>query len=408
MSSNPLDLDFGSTSASNNPLVLEAPEPPVKVEIQRPEKVGGIVMVDAQAQQKHAETAEKFLDELLDASLQSPEFATMLAQLTKLGEGTMNQANQSTSRMLQRPAAALAAKGDDPASRTGKSLVELRLIVTELDPKRNDLTGVKRLLKLLPGGSNVQRYFLKYESAQSQLDAITKALKAGQDELRLDNAAIQTERDALWSAMGRLANYAVLARYLADGLEQRIAKMRDEGNADDAAALEADALFYIRQRNQDLMTQLAVATQAYLALDVVKKNNAELIKGVDRALDTTLAALRVAVIVAQAQAQQKIVLDQIGALNATTSDMIVATSEALRAQGTAVHQQAVSSTIDTAKLQQAFDNVFQAMDEIDRFKIQANETMKQTVQVLEGQVVRASAYLERSHSTDVSTGGSGN
>ena len=95
MSSNPLDLDFGSTSASNNPLVLEAPEPPVKVEIQRPEKVGGIVMVDAQAQQKHAETAEKFLDELLDASLQSPEFATMLAQLTKLGEGTIEIFNYS-------------------------------------------------------------------------------------------------------------------------------------------------------------------------------------------------------------------------------------------------------------------------------------------------------------------------
>ena len=403
MSSNPLDLDFGSASGSASPLILEAPQPTPEVEVIQPEKVGGFVMVDVDAKQKHSETAEKFLDELLAESMQSPEFATMLAQLTKLGEGTMAQASQSTNRMLQRPAAALAARGDDPASRTGRSLEELRIIVTELDPKRNDLTGVKRLLKFLPGGSNIQRYFLRYESAQSQLDAITKSLKGGQDELRQDNAAIQTERDALWTAMGQLANYAVLARYLADGLEQRIATMRAQGNNDDATALETDALFYIRQRNQDLMTQLAVAAQAYLSLDVVKKNNAELIKGVDRALDTTLAALRVAVILSQALAQQKIVLAQIDALNTTTSDMIVSTSELLRTQGTAIHQQAVSSAVDTQKLQQAFDNVFQALDEIDRYKVEANKSIKQTVDALEGQVMRASRQLERSHSTDVAT-----
>lgn len=403
MSSNPLDLNFESTSQPSTPLTLEVPKPAPEVEVLRPEKVGGFVMVDVPTQEKHSETAEKFLDDLLEQSLQSPEFATMLAQLTKLGEGTMQQASRSTNRMLQRPAAALAARGDDPASRTGRTLEELRLIVAELDPKRHDLTGVRRLLKFLPGGSNIQRYFLKYESAQSQLDAITKSLKGGQDELRQDNAAIQTERDALWQAMGQLANYAVLAKYLGDGLERRIAVLRNEGETDDAAALETDALFYIRQRNQDLMTQLAVAAQAYLSLDVVKKNNAELIKGVDRALDTTLAALRVAVILSQALAQQKIVLAQIDALNTTTSDMILSTSEVLRTQGTAIHQQAVSSAVDTAKLEQAFENVFQALDEIDRYKVEANESIKQTVEVLEGQVMRARGQLERSHSTDAAT-----
>ncbi len=409
MSSNPLDLNFESSPSSpsiENPLILEAPKPVPEVEILQPEKVGGFVMVDVSAQRKHSETAEKFLDELLEQPMQSPEFATMLAQLTKLGEGTMETAARSTNRMLQRPAAALAARGDDPAARTGKSLEELRQIVAELDPKRHDLTGAKRLLKFLPGGSGIQRYFLRYESAQSQLDAITKSLKGGQDELRQDNAAIQTERDALWAAMGQLANYAVLARHLADGLEQRIAALKARGEGDDATALETDALFYIRQRNQDLMTQLAVAAQAYLSLDVVKKNNAELIKGVDRALDTTLAALRVAVILSQALAQQKIVLAQIDALNTTTSDMIVSTSELLRTQGTAIQQQATSAAVDTGKLQQAFDNVFQALDEIDRYKLEANKSMKQTVDALEGQVMRARNHLERSHSTDVATDGS--
>ena len=65
------------------------------------------------------------------------------------------------------------------------------------------------------------------------------------------------------------------------------------------------------QRVQDLLTQMAVTVQGYLALDLVKKNNVELIKGVDRASTTTVAALRTAVTVAQALVGQKLVLDQI-------------------------------------------------------------------------------------------------
>ncbi|MGP5382284.1 toxic anion resistance protein [Glutamicibacter arilaitensis] len=397
---NPLDLGSTASSPVENPLELVPPTPPVEVTVHVPEKVGGMILVDADMQQKHAENAKSFLDGLLAIPLQSPEFQTKLGQLTRLGEGTMQQASASSNRMLQRPAAALAATGTDPASRTGSSLVELRQIITELDPKRHDLTGTKRILKFLPGGSAIQRYFLKYESAQQQLDAITKALKGGQDDLRQDNAAIQTERDALWVAMGQLANYAVLARHLSDGLEQKIAELRNLGKTDEAMTLESDALFYVRQRHQDLLTQMAVSIQGYLALDVVKKNNSELIKGVDRALDTTLAALRVAVIVAQALAQQKIVLAQIDALNSTTSDLIVSTSELLRAQGTAIQMNASKATIDPAKLQQAFDNVYQAMDEIDRFKSAAAQSMKQTVQVLEGQVSRARHQIERSHASD--------
>ncbi|WP_434992145.1 toxic anion resistance protein [Arthrobacter sp. Ld5] len=398
--SNPLDLSSAQYPEVDSPLVLEPPKPVVEVAIHEPEKVGGMVLVDADAQRKHAETAKNFLDDLLATPLQSPEFQTKMAQLTRLGEGTMQQAGTASNRMLNRPAAALAATGADPASRTGNTLVELRQIVTALDPKRHDLAGTKRIFRFLPGGNAIERYFMKYESAQAQLDAITKALKGGQDELRQDNAAIQTERDALWVAMGQLANYAVLANHLGNGLEERVVGLRNQGKTDDATALEADALFYVRQRHQDLMTQMAVSIQGYLALDVVKKNNTELIKGVDRALGTTLAALRVAVIVAQALAQQKIVLAQIDALNSTTADMIVSTSELLRTQGTAIHQNAAKATIDPAKLQQAFDNVFQAMDEVDRYKAEAAQSMKQTVQVLQGQVDRARLQLERSHASD--------
>ena len=77
-------------------------------------------------------------------------------------------------------------------------------------------------------------------------------------------------------------------------------------------------LFHVRQKRQDLLTLLAVYIQGYLAIDIIIKNNVELIKGVDRASTTTISGLRIAVIVAQTLGNQKLVLDQIAALNTTT------------------------------------------------------------------------------------------
>src|SRR5207237_787578 len=82
----------------------------------------------------------------------------------------------------------------------------------------------------------------------------------------------------------------------------------------------------------DLATQLAVSAQGYLALELVRKNNLELAKGVDRATTTTVSALRTAVMTAQGLVNQKLVLDQIGALNTTTAEMIEGTSAMLHQQ----------------------------------------------------------------------------
>jgi uncharacterized protein YaaN involved in tellurite resistance len=254
---------------------------------------------------------------------------------------------------------------------------------------------MKKVLKWLPGGDKIQKYFQKYESAQTQLNAIIKSLESGQDDLRKDNAAIETEKANMWTTMGKLSEYNALASALDDAITQKVAELEAGGNSEAANTLKSDALFAIRQRRQDIMTQMAVSVQGYMALDLVRKNNLELIKGVDRAQTTTISALRTAVIVSQALSRQKLVLDQITALNTTTSNLIESTSQQLKVQGAAINEQAASSTIDVQKLQAAFDNVFQTMDAIDTFRAQAVDSMSATVTALEGQIQRAQPYLER-------------
>jgi uncharacterized protein YaaN involved in tellurite resistance len=164
---------------------------------------------------------------------------------------------------------------------------------------------------------------------------------------------------------------------------------------DRARVLKEDMLFPVRQKNQDLLTQLAVSVQGYLALDIIRRNNLELIRGVQRATTTTVAALRTAVIVAQALADQKLVLDQINALNSTTSNLIAATGQLLHQQSTEVNTQAASSTVDIAKLQESFQNIYATMDEIDTFRIGALDSMQKTVDALSTEITKSQTYLDR-------------
>ncbi|MBL7488571.1 toxic anion resistance protein [Frankia sp. AgB1.9] len=379
--------------------------PPAPVAVIPDDQVDSMVPIDESTRAQLRQRAAAFADELASQDPRSPAFQEKINDIARMGEREIIASARVSNRMLDRPAAAMkASRGrggpvGDAQTRVAGTLVELRHTVTDLDPGRADLKGARKLLGMVPMGNKIAAYFQRYQSAQKQLDAIITALGSGQDELRQDNAAIEQEKANLWAAMGKLTEYATLAKALDGAVTAKVEQLRYT-DPQAAEALSSDGLFPIRQRQQDLLTQLAVSVQGYLALDLVRKNNIELIKGVDRAQTTTVAALRTAVIVAQALANQKLVLDQINALNATTNDMIVRTSELLRTQSAEIQEQAASSTVSVEALQTAFDNIFATMDAIDTYRAKAVDSMATTVAALETQVGRSKSYLERARANE--------
>ncbi|NUU07357.1 toxic anion resistance protein [Leifsonia sp. C5G2] len=362
-----------------------------------------MVAVPPEKRTELQERAQAFVDELAAIEPGSPEFTRKVADITRLGEREIRSSAETANRMLERPSSSLAAArgrgaASEPQAQVARALQDLRTTVTDLDPARADLTPPKRALIRLPGGRRLTRYFERYQSAQKQLDAIIAALISGQDALMKDNASIEHEREAIWATMGMLAEYNALASALDGATADRIAELRESDPAR-ADAMTADALFPIRQRRQDLTTQIAVSVQGYLALDVLRKNNAELITAVERARTTTISALRTAVVVADGLENQKLVLDQISALNDTTDTVIGHTSELLKQQTGMVHEQATSSGVRVETLQRAFDDVFSTMDAIDAYRATAVERMAATVEALEQQVARSRSYLDRSRSS---------
>jgi Uncharacterized protein involved in tellurite resistance len=376
-------------------LTLEAPAAPAPVVATQAPKMAP--QVQAEAIPGLDARVDTFMDALTKAAPRSPEFAQQADNVRTMGDADIRKAAETSNRLLQTPVKALKEGGIAQGSAVGKTLLELRRTVEDLDPSA--VTGGRKILGIIPFGDKVVDYFRRYQSAQSQLNAILHSLRNGQDELTRDNVALNLEKTNLWAAMGRLNQYVYIAERLDTRLAARIAEL-ELTDPEGAKALQQDVLFYVRQKHQDLLTQLAVSIQSYLAIDVIIKNNIELIKGVDRASTTTVSALRTAVIVAQALGNQKLVLEQITALNTTTSGMIQRTSEMLKDNSAAIQEQAASSTIGMAELQAAFQNIYATMDSIDTFKVKALDTMAQTIGVLETEVEKSKDYLARVHAQD--------
>lgn len=374
---------------------LEPPAPALPVPIESAS--GKVRLKPEEVQQLDAQVAQ-FIDEIATHDSQSPEFRNAVERIHGMGTKEVEAAAAVSNRMLERPVRTLGNGLFDQGSLIGKGLIDLRHQVEALDPSRQgELLKPRRLLGLLPFGNRMADYFDKYQSSQTHLNAIIESLKRGKDELLRDNAAIEQEKAQLWALMERLEKYILIGKKLDAALQAKAAEL-DAGDPEKARVVREDMQFYARQKVTDLLTQMAVNVQGYLALDLVRKNNLELSKGVDRATTTTVSALRTAVIVAQALANQKLVLDQVSALNATTGSLIAGTSEMLREQSGKIHEQAASSTIEIARLQQAFGNIYQTMDAMADFKIKALASMQTTVDTLSQEVDKSRAYLEKTRS----------
>jgi len=386
------------------PEALTPPEtltPPAPVAVVPQHQAESMIKLDKPMLDGLDAKVTEFVNQVVTLPPHDDAFKERVNAIHNLGAAEIRASAAMSNRMLDRPAKAMESGLFDEKSLVSRSLVDLRRTVEDLDPGRQgNLTAPKKLFGFIPFGNRMRDYFLRYQSAQSHINSILQSLYSGQDELRKDNAAIEQEKVNLWETMQKLEQYI----YVGKKIDTALAARAEELSASDpekGRIVKEEMLFYIRQKIQDLLSQLAVSIQGYLALDMIRKNNLELIKGVDRATTTTVSALRTAVMVAQALANQKLVLDQVTALNTTTGNLIESTSALLKGQSAQIQQQASSSAISLDKLQTAFNNIYETMDMMSDYKLKALDNMQQTVTALSGEVDKAKAYLDRVRAEEV-------
>lgn len=371
--------------------------PPTPATVVAPEQAEAQIDLAAEEAERIRQMVAAFTESVMSLDVRSDAYRRSVGEINAIGTREMIATSEMSNRLLDRPVRAMRGPLADRAP-VARKLIELRHTVEELNPARYDLSrgGARRLLGIIPFGDRARAYFDRYARAQIHIRGIIGALTEGRAELERDNAAIAQEQRSLWTEMESLRQYAYMAQQLDESIDARILAS-ESTDPDRARTLREDVLYPVRRRRQEILTQLAVAAQGYAALRVVEKNNHELMRAIQTATTTTTAALRTAVMVAQALTSQRLVTEQLKAVNEVTGEMIESTSSLLRDQTGEVETQATGAGVDVASLQRAWDNVFAALDQIDTYKLRALDAMKVTVRELSGQVERSRAYTERLH-----------
>ncbi|MDR1870911.1 MAG: toxic anion resistance protein [Deltaproteobacteria bacterium] len=299
----------------------------------------------------------------------------ILTPIEEFGLKTMSASRSKTS-FLSVSINKLAQSGQEGGV-ISQALENLDKEIKELDPTAVDFMS-KGFLGIF--FNPVKKYFNKYKKAETVISDIINSLEAGKDTLKRDNVTLEVEQASLRDLSKKLRKEIEFAT----AMDEAIAKRLDEAKAtnqdpDKIRFIEEEILFPLRQRVMDLNQMLVVNHQGIISMEVTGRNNKELIRGVDRALNVTVTALRTSVMVAGALYNQKIVLNKIQALNETTASIISATSTMLKEQGTEIQKQAMSSTISVDVLKKSFDDVLWSLDEISRYKREALPKLQDTI-----------------------------
>ena len=286
--------------------------------------------------------------------------------------GDLQREAARRSAMLKEPVHKLY-EGATEGGEVANALVDLKVKVEELDPGQFDFQPgwTTRLIGQLPFvGTPLKRYFSRYESSSTQLDAIVRALRNGKETLGRDNLTLGDDQKAMRLLADKLEKAVKLGQLIDAKL---LSKLEAEVPVGDPrrAVIENEWLFPLRQRILDLQQQLVVNQQGIMAIDLVIRNNVELMRGVDRATNVTVSALQVAVTLALALANQRITLEKILAVNETTDKLIGQNAERLRTQGVEIHKMAAGTSLNIDVLKKAFVDIKAALDDISRFRQEA-------------------------------------
>lgn len=268
-------------------------------------------------------------------------------------------------------------KGGKEADNIGEQLIELNKQMKDLDPSKVDFAKKGVIGNLM---NPVRKYFAKYEKAEVAISDIVQSLEKSSKILQNDNTTLLNEELYLREVTNKLLADIELGKQMDASIESQIQTAEIEGvDQDKIDFVREEVLFPLRQRIMDMQQMIVVNQQGIVSLNVIRRNNKELIRGVNRAKNVTVSALRTGVMVASALYDQKIVMDKINILNQTTENIISTTSRMLKEQGSEIQKHSAETMISPEVLQNAFAEALQAINDVSTYKVQALPQMKETI-----------------------------
>ncbi len=378
----------------NNEKLVYADQKQVKKEIDLPDPQN--LPEDPKHDTELSQRADDLVARILNTDANDSETRQKILASTETMGLELQKEAARRSVMLKQPLTKLMEDSQEGGN-IAHSLVDLKLQVEELDPAQVDLDPgwFTRILGKIPGvGTELKRYFSRFENASTSIDAIVNSLEEGREQLKRDNIILADDQTAMRELTIKLEKTIKLGQLIDTQLQAKLDTEIPKTEPKHKFVSE-EILFPLRQRIQDLQQQLLVNQQGFLTMEMIIRNNKELMRGVNRALTTTVSALQVGVTLALALANQKIVLEKVQAINATTESLIAGTAERLKTQGAEIQKQASSTQINMDVLKQAFADVSTALEDIDNYRQQALPEMAKSILEMDQMSAKAESEIKK-------------
>lgn len=299
----------------------------------------------------------------------------ILKSIDEFGLDTMQKSSQKNA-LLEISIKNLSKMGDE-GGEVAIGLTELQRAMKDLDPSMIDFTKKGFFGRV---ANPIRTYFDKYQKADNVINDIMESLEKGKITLKNDNTTLEIEELSMRDLTKKLAKEIEMGIMMDEEISDALNKAKvNNDDPDRISFVSEEILFPLRQRIMDMQQMIVVNQQGIIAIEVIRRNNKELIRGVDRAKNVTISALRTATIVASALYNQKIVLKKIDLLNKTTNDLISGTSKMLKEQGAEIQRQSIESNISVDTLKSAFSDTLEALNAISSYKQEALPRLKETI-----------------------------
>ena len=367
-----------------------------------PEQTKEEVAIQLAVEPQHAEIIDNAAtlkgEQIMAVDIDSiAERREILQAIESLGSDIVTQST-AKNEMLSRRMSQLSREGSE-SGEIARGLEDLAIKMRDLDPSKVDFAKSGAFGKLF---NPVRRYFERYRTADAEIASIVESLERGKETLKNDNITLELEEDSMRGLTKQLNQQIEMACDLDAYLSAAVEKAKAEGTSDPDRIkfVEEEIIFPLRQKIMDFQQLLTVNQQGIVSMNLVRRNNLELMRAVDRAENVTVSALRVAATVAGALYNQRIVLDKVNTLNAATNEMITATSRMLKEQGAEIQMNATEANISTETLKASFADTLQALEDISTYRQEALPRIKQTIEEFKEIAEEGQKYIDQIEDRD--------
>ena len=279
----------------------------------------------------------------------------------------------------------------------GKSLINLKIQADRINPKRFNILepgGLGRLAAVVPFiGIPLDKYVTRCQNAGPVIDSIIQSIHDGSEQLDRDNDMLKDDQINMRSDTIRLQKLIQTLMLVNDKLTAEVSKM--EAGSEQRRFAEQEILFPLRERTTDLQVSLSVNQNGVMSYEFIMRTNRQVMRGAHQCETNTKRLLQIAVTQQIALMHQKVEIEGIKAVNQTTSDLLVQTSEQMKTQGTEAFKMAASQSISIDALKTCGSNIDAAFDEMARFKQEALPQMAERMAIMSQMAAHAEEKIRQ-------------